>query len=69
MRGLGLSLCMFTSFPNFSLSVFICQFQGFRLWCNSCTCLPPWDNLCAERKPAVWIGLLLYLWDMVAVQG
>ena len=28
---------------------------------------------CAERKPAVqiglWIGLLLYLWDPVAVQG
>ena len=28
---------------------------------------------CAERKPAVWIGLwfglLLYLWDLVAVQG
>ena len=28
---------------------------------------------CAERKPAswigLWIGLLLYLWDLVAVQG
>ena len=24
-------------------------------WCNSCTCPPPWDNRCAERKPAVWI--------------
>ena len=29
MRGLLLSLCMFTSFPNFALFVFICQFQGF----------------------------------------
>ena len=29
MRGLWLSLCMFTSFPNFALFVFICQFQGF----------------------------------------
>ena len=29
MRGLWLSLCMFTSFPNFALLVFICQFQGF----------------------------------------
>ena len=31
MRGLWLSLCMFTSFPNFALFVFICQFQGFPL--------------------------------------
>ena len=69
MRGLWLSLCMFTSLPNFALFVFICQFQGFPLWCNSCTCPPPWDDRCAERKPAVWIGLLLYLWDLVAVQG
>ena len=22
-------MCMFTSFPNFALFVFICQFQGF----------------------------------------
>ena len=32
-----------------------------------------WDDRCAGRKPAVWIGLwiglLLYLWDLVAVQG
>ena len=55
---------------------FICvhmPFQGFPLWCNSCTCPPPADDRCAERKPAVWIGLwiglLLYLWDLVAVQG
>ena len=68
-----MSLCMFTSFPNFALFVFICHFQGFPLWCNSCTCPPPRDDRCAERKPAVWIGLwiglLLYLWDLVAVQG
>ena len=42
-------------------------------WCNSCTCPPPWDDRCAEQKPAVWIGLwiglLLYLWDLVAIQG
>ena len=73
MRGLWLSLCMFTSFPNFVLVVFICKFQGFPLWCNSCTCPPPWDDRCAERKSAVWIGswigLLLYLWDLVAVPG
>ena len=73
MRGLWLWLCMFTSFPNCALFVFICQFQGFPLWCNSCTCPPPWDDRCAERKPAVWIGLwiglLLYLWDLIAVQG
>ena len=73
MRGLWLSLCMITSFPKFALFVFICQFQGFPLWCNSCTCPPPWDDRCAERKPAawigLWIGLLLYLWDLVAVQG
>ena len=30
-------MCMFTSFPNFALFVFICQFQGFLPWCNSCT--------------------------------
>ena len=24
-------MCMFTSFPNFALFVFICQFQGFPL--------------------------------------
>ena len=24
-------MCMFTSFPNFALFVFICQFQGFLL--------------------------------------
>ena len=29
MRGLWLSLYMFTSFLNFALFVFICQFQGF----------------------------------------
>ena len=29
MRGLWLSLCMVTSFPNFASFVFICQFQGF----------------------------------------
>ena len=29
MRGLGLWLCMFTSFPNFDFFVFICQFEGF----------------------------------------
>ena len=77
MRGLWLSLCMFTSFLNFALFVFICQFQGFPLWCNSRTCPPPWDDRCAERKPAswiglwigLWIGILLYLWDLVAVQG
>ena len=73
MRGLWLSLCMFTSFPNFALFVFICQFQGFPLSCNSCTCPPPGDDRCAERKPAayigLWIGLLLYLRDLVAVQG
>ena len=66
-------MCMFTFFPNSALFVFICQFQGFLLWCNSCTCPPPWDDRCAERKPAVWIGLwiglLLYLWDLVAVSG
>ena len=66
-------MCMFTSFPNSALFVFICQFQGFLLWCISCTCPPPWDDRCAERKPAVWIGLwiglLLYLWDLVAVSG
>ena len=62
-------MCKCTSFPNFALFVFICQFQGFLLWCNSGTCPPPWDDRCAERKPAVWIGLLLDLWDLVAVQG
>ena len=31
-------MCMFTSVPNFALFVFICQFQGFPLWCDSCTC-------------------------------
>ena len=73
MRGLWLSLCMFTPSPNFALDVFICQFKGFPLWCNYCTCPPPWDDRCAERKPqawiGLWIGLLLYLWDLVAVQG
>ena len=69
MRGPWLSLCRFTSFPNFALFVFICQFQGFPLWCNSCTCPPLEENRCAERKHAVLIGLLLYLWDLVAVQG
>ena len=29
MRGLWLSLCMFTSFSNCALFVFICQIQGF----------------------------------------
>ena len=29
MRGLWLSLCMFTSFPNFALFVFICHFRAF----------------------------------------
>ena len=62
-------MCMSTSFPNFALFVFICQFQGFLPWCNSCTCPPPWDDRCAERKHAVWIGLLLDLWDLVAVSG
>ena len=73
MRGLWLSLCMFISFPNFALFVFICQYQGFSLWGNSCTGWPPGDNRCAEQKPPVWIGLwiglLLYLWDLIAVQG
>ena len=31
MRDLWLSMCMFISFPDFSLFVFICQFQGFPL--------------------------------------
>ena len=66
-------MCMFTSFSNFALFVFICQFQGFPLWCNSCTCPPPWEDRCAERKPAawigLWIGLLLYLWDLVCCSG
>ena len=31
MRGLWLSLCMLTSFPNFASYLFICQFQGFPL--------------------------------------
>ena len=31
MSGPWLSLCMFTSFPNFALFVFICQFQVFLL--------------------------------------
>ena len=39
-------------FPNFALFAFICQFQGFLPWCNSCTCPPPWEDQCAERKPA-----------------
>ena len=56
MRGLWLSLCMFTSFPNFALFVSICQLQGFPLWCNSCTCPPPWDDRCAERKPGAEAG-------------
>ena len=46
---------------------------GLSSWCNYCTSPPPWDDRCAERKPAswigLWIGLLLYLWDLVAVQG
>ena len=66
-------MCMFTSFPNFALFVFICQFQGLPPWCNSCTCPPSVDHRCAERKPAIWTGLwielLLYLWDLVAVSG
>ena len=49
---------MFISFPDSALFVFICQFQGFLPWCNSCTCPPPWDDRCAERKPAVWIGFV-----------
>ena len=55
---------------------FICvhmPISGLSSLVNSCTCSPPWDDRCAERKPAVWIGLwiglLLYLWDLVAVQG
>ena len=58
MRGLWLWLCTFPAFSNFALFVFICQFQGFPFWCNSCTCPPPGDNRCAERKPAVWIWIL-----------
>ena len=38
---MAVNVCMFTSFPNFALFVFICQFQGFLLRCYSCTCPPP----------------------------
>ena len=68
-----MAVCMLLSFLTFVHIVFICQFQGFLLWCNSCTCPPPSDDRCAERKPAVWIGLwiglLLFLLDQFAVQG
>ena len=60
-------------FPQLCFNCVHMQISGLSSWCNSCTCPPPWDDRCAERKPAAWIGiwiwLLLYLSDLVAVQG
>ena len=66
-------MCMFTSFPNFALFVFICQFQGFLFGailvharhCGTTGVL----NGSPQCEFGLWIGLLLYLRDLVAVQG
>ena len=56
MRGLWLLLCMFPSFPNFALFVFICQFQGFLFplfyWCNSMYMPNARVSVCTVRRPA-----------------
>ena len=53
---------MFTSFPNFALFVFICQFQGFffhySISCNSMYMPNARVSVCTVRRPACWKELL-----------